>query len=555
MFWSAIKNKLKNVAWLSVFAVLCVIIFAFFVFDKRGDFFDRYFYELKRPFTWDTTMYYAVGKGMSHGLKPYADLFENKPPMIFFMASISYSLTGDYYLCNVLSFVLLTLTTLAPTVCTIILLVKNKEKNVVTYALFTLATLFVGFLLGGYLQLRSGEVQVELFGAFFVLAYLLTAKSIKVEKTKLYSPKIIISSVFLMVGVMFKEPFILVAFASAMLFCTTPKEWLYRFILPCAYGGFLGVILLICTGTFIPYLTIYLPHMMGNHISIYGSPFERMKKFEKLLNDIGGYSGLLQGLIAISSLYAIIKIFTEKTQDKRLIAQVIYFLVKIVKVILIPFIISFVVGLGGQYYNHHYIFALPCYVLMIVQAFEDLSLLLAKPREEQNANKVETNFIGKFVAGALCSASIAGLLGIYLLPQPKYDHYDKILAYAETMKDDAKYVDKILDLLGEDTYQYFGFNGPVFYCYTVHDPKGPVFFQDPNNLQSEDTFFAKNLKKQMQETNVFIVSYVKCGVLTDYVNDYIKENFILIEKSDKKSLIESVEKPKTFKYKVYIRKS
>ena len=555
MFWSAIKNKLKNVAWLSVFAVLCVIIFAFFVFDKRGDFFDRYFYELKRPFTWDTTMYYAVGKGMSHGLKPYADLFENKPPMIFFMASISYSLTGDYYLCNVLSFVLLTLTTLAPTVCTIILLVKNKEKNVVTYALFTLATLFVGFLLGGYLQLRSGEVQVELFGAFFVLAYLLTAKSIKVEKTKLYSPKIIISSVFLMVGVMFKEPFILVAFASAMLFCTTPKEWLYRFILPCAYGGFLGVILLICTGTFIPYLTIYLPHMMGNHISIYGSPFERMKKFEKLLNDIGGYSGLLQGLIAISSLYAIIKIFTEKTQDKRLIAQVIYFLVKIVKVILIPFIISFVVGLGGQYYNHRYIFALPCYVLMIVQAFEDLSLLLAKPREEQNANKVETNFIGKFVAGALCSASIAGLLGIYLLPQPKYDHYDKILAYAETMKDDAKYVDKILDLLGEDTYQYFGFNGPVFYCYTVHDPKGPVFFQDPNNLQSEDTFFAKNLKKQMQETNVFIVSYVKCGVLTDYVNDYIKENFILIEKSDKKSLIESVEKPKTFKYKVYIRKS
>lgn len=555
MFWSAIKNKLKNVAWLSVFAVLCVIIFAFFVFDKRGDFFDRYFYELKRPFTWDTTMYYAVGKGMSHGLKPYADLFENKPPMIFFMASISYSLTGDYYLCNVLSFVLLTLTTLAPTVCAIIVLVKNKEKNVVTYALFILATLFVGFLLGGYLQLRSGEVQVELFGAFFVLAYLLTAKSIKVEKAKLYSPKVIISSVFLMIGVMFKEPFILVAFACAMLFCTTPKEWLYRFVLPCAYGGFLGVILLICTGTFIPYLTIYLPHMLNSHISIYGSPFERMKKFEKLLNDIGGYSGLLQGLIAISSLYAIIKIFTEKTQDKKLIARIIYFLVKIVKVILIPFIISFVVGLGGQYYNHHYIFALPCYVLMIVLAFEDLCLLLAKSKAEQNANKVETNFISKFVAGALCSASIAGLLGIYLLPQPKYDHYDKILAYAETMKDDAKYVDKILDLLGEDTYQYFGFNGPVFYCYTVHDPKGPVFFQDPNNLQSEDTFFAKNLKRQMQETNVFIVSCVKCGVLTDYVNDYIKENFILIEKSEKKSLIESVEKPKTFKYKVYIRKS
>ena len=555
MFIRGINKKLKRLACLTAFALLGVIIFAFFVFIKRHDFFDRFFYELKRPFTWDTTMYYAIGKGMSHGLKPYADMFETKPPMIFFLASISYSLTGDYYLCNLLSFVFLALISLAPFISVIILLVKSKEKNPLIYALFALSTLFVGLLMGGYLQLRAGEVQVELYGSFFIIAYLLTAKAIKTDSVKLYSPLVILSSVFLMIGVMFKEPFILVAFVCAMIFCTTLKDWLYRFILPCAYGGILGVLLLVCTGTFIPYLTIYLPHMMGNHISIYGSPIERMKKFEKLLNDIGGYSGLLQGIIVSLSLYTIIRIFCEKVDDNRAIAQVIYFGEKLLKVIFIPYVISFTVGLGGQYYNHHYIFALPCYALMAVVAFEDLYVLLHSAKDVRSSSRREADFIKKFTVGVLSAISIASLMGIYLLPKPNYEHYEKILTYAQTMKDDAEYVDEILDALGEDTYQYFGFNGPVFYCYTEHDPTGPVFFQDPNNLKEDDNFFATNLKSQMQEVDVYIVSYVKCGVLTDFVNDYIAKNFVLIEKSDKKSLIKQIEKPESFNYKIYVRKS
>ena len=551
-----IINFLKSTLRLSTLAIFGVLIFAFFVFTKRNDFFDRFFYELKRPFTWDTTMYYAIGKGFSHGLKPYVDMFETKPPMIFFMASLSYSLTGDYYLCNFLSFTFLILTTLSPLIMLVVLMVKRKERNIYLYIIFGLSALMVGMLLGGYLQLRSGEVQVELFGSFFVLAYILTARGIDVEKAKFYSPLIIVSALFLMIGVMFKEPFILIAFACAMIVCKNPKEWFYRFILPCVYGGLMGVVLLLFTGTLIPYLTVYLPHMMGNHISIYGSPFERMKKIEKLLNDMGGYSAIFLGVIITSALGVVVKIFFEKEGNNQLIQRVIYTITRILRVVLIPFILSFTVGLGGQYYNHHYIFALPCYTLCVITLFEDIYLFVSQ--KSQSESKSENDIISnikKVAVGIVCSLAVVGLLGIYLLPQPRYDHYEKILSLSKTMKDDAKYVDEVLDVLGEETYQYFGFNGPVFYCYTEHDPKGPVFFQDPNNLQKEDNFFATNLKKQMEETDIYIVSNIKCGVVTDYVNEYIAKNFELIQNSDEYELVKDIEKPKTFNYKIYVRKN
>lgn len=550
--WLRYIKKLTNI---SMLAIVGILILTIHVFIKRNDFFDRYIYELKRPFTWDTPMYYAVGKGFSHGLKPYTDLFENKPPMIFFLASISYSLTGDYYLCNFLSFLFLLLVTLAPLIALTILFIKNKEKNVFKIILYSLSALLVGLLLGGYLQLRSGEVQVELFGSFFIIAYIFLAKLINEQKAKVYSPLVIISGLMLMIGVMFKEPFILIALACAMIICKKPKDWIYRFILPCAYGGVMAIFLLVVTGTFIPYFTVYFPHMLGNHISIYGSPFERMKQFSKLLNDMGGYSALFLGLVVATSLYVAGKIITEKNSDNRTISRVIYFISRILRVILIPLLISFTVGLGGQYYNHHYIFALPCYVLCVVITFEDLYLIkdvFCDVREESAKRIIQK--IQRFALGAVCSLSIVGLLGVYLLPQPNYNHYNNILSLSKTMKEDAKYVDKVLDLIGEDTYQYFGFNGPIFYCYTEHDPQGPVFFQDPNNLQSEESFFARNLKKQMEITDVYIVSHVDCGVLTDYVKGYIQNNFVPIQSSEKRDAIKDLSKPSTFNYTIYVRK-
>ncbi|MBQ9113483.1 MAG: hypothetical protein IJY05_00995 [Clostridia bacterium] len=574
-FFLKLKEKwLKQSYFSTVSAVALggILLFTFYVLFKRSDFFDRFIYELKRPFTWDTTIYYAIGKGMSHGLKPYVDMFETKPPMIFFLASISYSLTGDYYLCNFLSFFLLILTTLAPAICIATLLVKQKDKNPLHWILCMLTSLAVGFLLGGYSQLRSGEVQVELFGAFFVSAYLLLARTIDSSKAKLYSPKVIFSALLLMIGVMFKEPFFLIALAGAAIICPKGKDWLYRFLLPCAYGGALGVLLLLATGTFIPYLNAYLPHMLGNHINIYGSPFERMKKVENLLNDMSAYSALLLGIVLVSVLVTIVKILSEKTAENAPTYQrVLYAITKSLRIICTPFLVSFAVGLGGQYYNHHFIFALPCYLLCVILLLESLysCLCVKKPSvsalNHENANLPTSNESAAFVVdgmiflakiGEIClgTLSLIAIMGIFLLPKPNYKHYDIILTYAKTMKADAAYLDDVLDVLNEDTYQYFGFNGPIVYAYTEHDPQGPVFFQDPNNLRDTDNFFANNLKKQMETTDVYVVSYIKCGVLTDYVNEYIADNFVLLENSTMADDVAELKKPSTFTYQIYVRR-
>lgn len=570
-FLGAIMDKIKRLftrlktAWkrqnhlsiLSPTALLGLLFFTLYVFNKRSDFFDRFLYELKRPFTWDTTMYYAIGKGMTQGLKPYVDMFETKPPMIFFISAISYSLTKDYYLCNLFSFFCLLLTTLAPSVCIGVKLWKKEEKNPLAWTLCLFASLAVGLLLGGYDQLRSGEVQVELFGAFFVLAYLLLARTIDCENAKLYSPKIIISALLLMVGVMFKEPFLLIAFAGGLIICKKGKDWLYRFILPCAYGGCAGVLLLAVTGTLFPYLTAYLPHMLGNHISIYGSPFERMKQFDKLLSDMSKYSPLLLAIVVISILTVATSILMEKTEKASSSYDVaIFTATKWMRILLAPLLVSFSVGLGGQYYNHHYIFALPCYALCVILLLEGVYDFFLSPSVHISDHVTQSMifaYLSRFGKALLGGLTILSLVGIYLLPQPDYAHYEKILNYSVSMKEDAKYLDEVLDRLDEDTYQYFGFNGPIVYAYTQHNPLGPIFFQDPNNLTDKDSFFAKNLVKQMDEADVYVVSKINCGVLTDYVNGYITENFVLLQNSEKSGLIADLEKPSTFTYKIYVR--
>ena len=557
-----IKTAWKKQAFFSIFsltALIGLLIFALYVLVRRNDFFHRFLYELQRPFTWDTTMYYAIGKGMTQGLKPYVDMFETKPPMIFFLSAISYGLTKEYYLCNLFSFFCLLLTTLTPALCIGVTLWKQKEKSPLVWTLCLLASLTVGLLIGGYDQLRSGEVQVELFGAFFILAYLLLARSIRIEKAQPYSPKIIFSALLLMVGVLFKEPFILIAFAGGLLLCKNAKDWLYRFVLPCAYGSVAGMLLLTVTGTLFPYLTAYLPHMLGNHISIYGSPFERMKQFDKLLADMSNYSPLMLGIILISILTVAISILTEGTKKaSSLYEKALFSATKVARVLLAPLLVSFAVGLGGQYYNHHYIFALPCYFLCVILLIERTYSFFLTPIDvaEGQTEEKESPFAQSFVRlGKACLGvlTVLSLIGIYLLPQPDYAHYNKILNYSVSMKEDAKYLDEVLDCLNEDTYQYFGFNGPIVYAYTQHNPLGPVFFQDPNNLTEESSFFAKNLKGQMDEANVYVVSYVRCGVLTDYVNDYILENFVLLQNSQQASLVGHLEKPASFTYKIYVR--
>lgn len=281
--------------------------------------------------------------------------------------------------------------------------------------------------------------------------------------------------------------------------------------------------------------------MLTNHINIYGSPLERMLHIEKSLGDLGNYSGALLGLILVMFTLTLISIFNEKNEETNKTYFILKEIYRYIKPIVAILLVSFSVGLGGQYYNHHFIFALPLYITLSMISL----LFLYEHSKSFTLPTKETNFL--ITQGITLSLFITSLSGLYLLP--KFSYNEKILFLNQTMKDDALYVDKVLDYYDEENYQYFGFNGPIFYAYTTHDPLGPVFFQDPNNFHDENNFFVNNLKEQMDKANIFFVRNINCGVMNEYITTYINENFQLIDKQIEKEL----EKPTSFTYKSYIR--
>src|SRR4051794_25138269 len=55
----------------------------------------RLLYELQVPVHGDSAIYFTIGRGIVHGLVPYRDLFETKPPGVFLLAALSLLISGD----------------------------------------------------------------------------------------------------------------------------------------------------------------------------------------------------------------------------------------------------------------------------------------------------------------------------------------------------------------------------------------------------------------------------------------------------------------------------
>src|SRR4051812_43685219 len=64
-------------------------------------------FQFHAPIGGDASVYLAVGRGILNGLAPYRDLFEIKPPGMFWLAGLSLALGGDERLAVFLQVVVL----------------------------------------------------------------------------------------------------------------------------------------------------------------------------------------------------------------------------------------------------------------------------------------------------------------------------------------------------------------------------------------------------------------------------------------------------------------
>lgn len=529
------KNKIiKTIIIIAIAIPIAVLFYNIFM-----QIFSRMAEELTLSYTADAPMYWTVGKGILNGFKPYQDFYETKPPGIFLLSALSFAITGDGFVTNIFCFISLIIIGLAPAVFVILQNRKNRHKNS-PYILSIFSAILFGIILMLYVQKRSGAAQVESFGAAAAIIYILLISLIDGEKTSYKSPLIWISSLFLMFSVMMKEPFLLVCIGCALLFIYSKKDLIKKLILPIISGGAMGILLMLATGTFVPYIKYHLPNMLGNHVSRYGSPIVRGFNFRIILNNLGNFSAGIQAIIIFLTVSVIVlTIYRQYKREDTSAVGIAGRIYHIIKLFPIFYLTIFAVGMGGQYYNHHFVFAVPTYFALLCAFITDFNML-----EKVDIKKYKAGAICFFATVAIISASASALL-----PEHSYNK-QKVDNNLITMQRHADYVDEILDTLGEERYQYFGFNGNVFYCFTDHLPQGPVFFQDPYNFSAEDNWFSQNLKQQLNKSDVVIVQKIDVGVLNDYVNSYLNENFTNIPPER----LSGINAPNDFNYKIYFRK-
>jgi hypothetical protein len=302
------------------------------------------------------------------------------------------------------------------------------------------------------------------------------------------------------------------------------------------FGGIFGLLLLIITQSFTGYVFVYLPHMFTSHVGYYGSPFTRGFNLFFLIRDLQFHLTNFFGLFMV---LCVVVIFNQLVFRKDLLFSTKnwYSFLSPFRYAIAIYLASFAVGLGGQYYNHHFVFASPIYVV--------LGINLSKNLLDMNGSLFQLIF-QRFL-------TISYTLGIMvtLLFLPSFNEPLTLLTWQSQMRLHAKFVDRLTDYFQVDTYQFIGFNGPQFYGHTEKLPKGPVFFQDPRNFQSLDSWFVQTFFTQLEEVTLILVHHVDLGVAQAQFDEIIMEEFVLVNQTS--ILIDILEKPQTFTDRIYLR--
>ena len=225
-------------------------------------------FELSGFVTGDALIYITMGRGILNGLTPYVDLFESKPPGLFYLFALSLWMGGTWLvrLLEIISLLLIPLSTS--------IFFLKKEKTV----------LLTAFLFGILLMLRTQEngagLQSEIFGLIFADLYVLT---LFVERKWI----IVIRGILVAGAVGIREPYLL-GIAAAALLC---KDFVRTFIVPSLIAAGIGIVFILLAG--LPYIQVYLPEMFLGKVEGVQVPFVlRMVWVRRTFESLTSFSSL-----------------------------------------------------------------------------------------------------------------------------------------------------------------------------------------------------------------------------------------------------------------------
>jgi hypothetical protein len=480
------KFKINFTSIFIILPFICLILYSLF------EFYCRLQYELSGPVNWDSDIYFAVGRGIVNGIPPWSGLWDIKPPGIFLLSAISFKFFDTPVFCHWFQSFILIILAFTP------LAAHFVFPNRSIWRLF--ACCLFGLTISLYSAERAGEVQTESMGAAFACLSIFAFAYPNFYKRK--ALWLSISALGLLGACGFKEPFLFVLLGASVLLCKDIKDWLMRFLLPLAIAMAVGFLILIIFGWFNDFLH-YLDFMQKIHANRHGSSFRRAMQFWKLWEDMNAFSwGLGWVLVAM--------LFAPFVQYKKNLPNAA------IKTLTAFLLASYAVGLGGEFFDHHFVFAAPFYIALWI-------MLLNEWDDDNGNNKIAVSLI-------LLILSIA----VLNLPNLKLESRERDMKNKrEVVLKEAAYVDAVLDKLQLERYMYLGQNdfgnrqGMNFlFGRTRHSPAGPYFIQFQHVWLNEIPGYGKTIQEMLRNSQI-VVRGLMPNLITDLTEPILNEYFTL----------------------------
>jgi hypothetical protein len=173
----------------------------------------------------DALIYLTMGRGILNGLRPYTDLFESKPPGIFFLAALSLLLTRGTLLLRLLEAAgLVSL----PASCVIAWWERGRESSLLSLTVLAMAVVG-GTLLALRTQENAGGLQSEVFGVLPCTLYALTVTTFAARTGWRWTA---LRGLCLLGTLAIREPYVLGLLAAALLAARGLRELWTLFLLP-----------------------------------------------------------------------------------------------------------------------------------------------------------------------------------------------------------------------------------------------------------------------------------------------------------------------------------
>lgn len=402
------------------------------------------------PLRSDPHIFLAVGRGILNGLTPYVDLFETKPPGIFFLSALSLRMFGDGRLL-VLTGALLT--ALLP-LCIVGPLWRRGERRKDVL----LAAFLIGAMLSRFTTTLGGggitESLVVLFAAAAPALWYAYGTTSPLRTT-------IACGVLFFLCVFLKEPFLLTAIAG-MLVVNGKGGDLRRMFGALVIAAVLTLLALLISGYLMPYLEIYMPHMLGFKLSHpWGSAnspiWVRAINIVEIATHLWPFSQIFAVVIGALWIYGGWLLCTLPGGDGLL------------RWLAATALTTCAVGISGDYYGQHFVFVVPFCAGLAILGIPAL----------RNA----------FPKSAVPSAIIIALCCVVLLREPlTLAREARWKQGTEKERTAAVAIDWIMQRCDMEKYLPLIGRNHALYGYTKHSPYGPVFVAQRRLLESSQDF-------------------------------------------------------------------